>query len=80
MRALDHWSHYLICKEFILFSDHEALKYINGKYKLNRRHAKWVEFLQGYTFHIKHKSGKQNQVADAKSKAFSALHIGSRSL
>nr|GEZ03829.1 hypothetical protein [Tanacetum cinerariifolium] len=31
IRALDHWQHYLISKEFILHSDHEALKYIQGR-------------------------------------------------
>ncbi|GKB14841.1 reverse transcriptase domain-containing protein [Tanacetum coccineum] len=30
VRALEHWRHYLISKEFILHSDHEALAYING--------------------------------------------------
>eukprot|EP01018_Ginkgo_biloba_P008916 Gb_12475 [translate_table: standard] len=28
-------------------------------------HAKWVETLQSYTFTLRHKSGKSNQVADA---------------
>jgi len=45
VRCLEHWSHYLIAKEFILHSDHEALKYIQGQHKLNSRHAKWVEYL-----------------------------------
>ncbi|GJZ56007.1 RNA-directed DNA polymerase [Tanacetum coccineum] len=45
IRALDHWQHYLISKEFILHSDHEALKYIQCQHKLQPRHAKWVEFL-----------------------------------
>ena len=30
VRALDHWSHYLRLKQFILHSDHEALKYLSG--------------------------------------------------
>lgn len=34
---------------------------------------KWVEFLQAYTFHIKHKAGKQNQVVDALSRRHSLL-------
>ncbi|GJV17994.1 RNA-directed DNA polymerase [Tanacetum coccineum] len=34
VRALDHWQHYLISKEFILHSDHEALKYIQGQHEL----------------------------------------------
>jgi len=28
VRYLEHWSHYLVASEFILHSDHEALKYI----------------------------------------------------
>ena len=68
VQALRHWRHYLVPKEFVLFTDHIALKYVNTQKKLNSRHAKWVSFLQGYTFVLKHKSGKQNQVADALSR------------
>jgi len=45
IRALEHWTHYLIAKEFILHYDHEALKFIQGQHKLNPRHAKWVQYL-----------------------------------
>jgi len=48
VRALDHLSHYLRPKQFVLYSDYEALKYLNGQHKLNPRHAKWVEFLQSF--------------------------------
>jgi len=60
VRYLEHWSHYLAASEFILHSDHEALKYIQGQHNLNSRHAKWVEFLQSFYFTIKHKFGKLN--------------------
>ena len=41
---------------------------MNTQNKLNSRHEKWVSFLQGYTFVLKHKLGKQNQVVDALSR------------
>src|SRR4051812_37567301 len=49
-RALDHWSHYLLQKEFNLYSNHEALKYINGQHKFHTRHAKWVDFFTSSLF------------------------------
>jgi hypothetical protein len=65
VQALRHWRHYLVPKEFVLFTDPIALKYVSTQKKLNNRHAKWVSFLQGYTFVLKHKSERKNQVADA---------------
>jgi hypothetical protein len=54
-----------VLKEFVLFTNPIALKYVNTQKKLNNRHAKWVSFLQAYTFVLKHKLGQRNQVADA---------------
>jgi len=65
VRSFEHWRHYLVTSEFILHSDHEALKCIQGQHKLNSRHAEWVEFRQSFHFTIKHKSGRLNQCADA---------------
>jgi hypothetical protein len=36
--------------------------------KLNQRHVKWVEYMQSFTFVIKHISGTANNVADALSR------------
>ena len=65
MQALKKWRHYLIPKEFVLYSDNHALQFINNQPKLNQRHAKWVEFLHNFTFVIKHTSGNSNKVVDA---------------
>ncbi|XP_019435366.1 PREDICTED: uncharacterized protein LOC109341851, partial [Lupinus angustifolius] len=68
VRALQTWQHYLLSKEFVIHSDHESLKYLKGQGKLNKRHAKWVEFLEQFPYVIKHKKGKANTVADALSR------------
>lgn len=46
VQALKHWRSYLAHNEFILYSDHEALKHLNAQDKLFARHAKWVSDLQ----------------------------------
>ena len=63
----------MVQREFILYSDHEAPKYINGQHKINSRHAKWIAYLQEFTFSLKHKSGTQNKVADALSRRMNLL-------
>ncbi|KAI4320781.1 hypothetical protein MLD38_034226 [Melastoma candidum] len=68
VRVLETLSHYLLPREFVLHTDHEDLKYINGQHKLSRRHVKWIEFLQAFTFVLKHKPGVKNGVADALSR------------
>ncbi|RVW47624.1 Transposon Ty3-I Gag-Pol polyprotein [Vitis vinifera] len=68
VQAIRHWQHYLSYKEFVLYSDHEALRYLNSQKKLNSRHAKWSSFLQLFTFNLKHYAGIENKVADALSR------------
>jgi hypothetical protein len=55
----------LLPKEFVIHSDHEALKYLKSQGKLNRRHDKWIEFIGTFPYVVKHKRGKYNIVADA---------------
>lgn len=57
----------------MIHSDHESLKYLKGQGKLNKRRAKWVEFLEQFPYVIKHKKGKANVVADALSRRHSLI-------
>jgi hypothetical protein len=68
IQALKKWRHYLIPKEFVLYNDNHALQFVTQQEKLNQKHAKWVEYMQNFTFVIKHISGTANKVADALSR------------
>jgi hypothetical protein len=74
VRTLETWQHYLWPKEFVIHSDHESLKHIRSQGKLNRRHAKWVEFIESFPYVIKHKKGKENIIADALSRRYTLLN------
>jgi len=63
VQALHYWRYYLLLQEFVIYSDHEALKYLNSRNKLNLRRGRWVEFLQDYTY-VRHKIGIKNRVVD----------------
>jgi len=65
VRSLETWQHYLLPKEFVIHSDHECLKHLKGQLNLNRRHAKWTEFIESFPYVVKYKKGKDNIVADA---------------
>lgn len=52
-------------KEFVVYTDNQALSFLNSQEKLNHRHIKWVEYLQSCKFTIKHKKGQCNKVAFA---------------
>jgi RNase H-like domain found in reverse transcriptase len=59
--------------EFVLYTDHQALKFVQDQNKLSSRHAKWINSLQEYSFSIVHKVGASNKVADALSRRHGLL-------
>jgi hypothetical protein len=64
-QALKKWRHYLVLKEFVLYSDNHALQFITRQEKMNQKHEKWVEYMKNFTFVIKHIFGTANKVVDA---------------
>ena len=50
--------------EFILHSDHKALKFIQAQHKFNPYNSKWVEYLHAFHFMIYYKTNKLNKDAN----------------
>ncbi|CAL1381488.1 unnamed protein product [Linum trigynum] len=73
VRALETWQHYLWPKEFVIHTDHESLQYLKSQHKLNKRHARWVEFIESFPYVIKYKQGKENVVVDALSRRYTLI-------
>ncbi|XP_038972522.1 uncharacterized protein LOC120104801 [Phoenix dactylifera] len=73
VRALQTWQHYLWSREFIIHFDHQSLKFLRSQDKLQKRHAKWLEFIEMFPYVIKYKNGKENKVADALSRRYALL-------
>jgi hypothetical protein len=65
VRALETWQHYLWPKEFVI--------HLKGQHKLNKRHARWVEFIETFPYVIRYKQGKEIVVADALSPRYALL-------
>ena len=75
VQALKFWRHYLLHQEFMLYNDHEALRFLHSQKKLSARHGRWVETLQDYTFSLRHRLGCENRLADALSRRSHTLQI-----
>jgi hypothetical protein len=62
--SLERWRHFLIGIKFVILTDHAALAYLQSSKGVNRRNARWLEFLSQFYFEISHIKGKDNIVAD----------------
>ncbi|KAI4313065.1 hypothetical protein MLD38_037841 [Melastoma candidum] len=73
VRALETWQHYLWSQEFVIHTDHESLKHLKDQGKLNRRHTRWIQFIEMFPYVIQYKTGKENIVADALSRRYTLI-------
>lgn len=55
-------------RPFVLRTDHEPIKYLQSKMKLNGGLMRWFDELYGYNFIFQHLSGSMNGAADALSR------------
>lgn len=73
VRALQTWEPYLLPREFIVYSDHQALQHFRSQRQVDRMLARWAAYLERFNYVIVHKSGAQNKVADALSRRAALL-------
>src|SRR6516162_4512082 len=64
------WRHYFesATHQVTVYSDHRNLEYFNTAAQLNRRQARWAEFLSPFDFKIIYRKGSQNGKTDALSR------------
>ena len=51
-----------------MYIDHNSLRHLHKQDKVSSRHARWVAYLERFTYVVKHKSGVANHVVDALSR------------
>ena len=70
MDSFTQWMHFLegSSHQVIVFSDHKNLAYFQDVRVLNRRQARWAQFLTRFNFKITYRPGKQKGKADALSR------------
>ena len=61
--SLEKWQHLLANRQFVIYTDHAALTYLQSSSHVSRRNARWLEFLSQFNFEMRHIAGNKN-VAD----------------
>src|SRR5262249_39565577 len=70
--AIKYYQHYLGLKPFRVITDHSALKWLQTSKIPTGRRARWMMYLQQFSFEITHRPGKANANADALSRTTEA--------
>lgn len=63
-----------------MYTDNYSLSHLVQKGTSNRRFARWTLDLAEYSFHVKHKDGRQNTAADTLSKQLEDAEPKKRSI
>ena len=68
LMAVRKWYHYLQCKKFIIFTDHQSLKYMLEQKLTTPTQQAWMAKLIHFDNEIRYKRGVENSAADALSR------------
>lgn len=66
--AVKYWQHWLMGREFLVYSDHKPLENMNIKARTDEELGDLTYYLSQYHFTIKYNPGKSNQEADCLSR------------
>ncbi len=66
--AIDQFNIYLSHGQFILYTDHKALSWLQQKKSTNRKLTRWALLLSEYNFIIRHRKGTEMKHVDALSR------------
>lgn len=66
--AIERFQHYIWGKQFVLYTDHQALTYLFSQNKVGSRLLRWKLTLAEYDFEILHRKGSNNVVSDCLSR------------
>lgn len=66
--AVKYWQHWLMGKEFVVYSDHKPLENLNIKARTDEELGDLTYYLSQYNFRIKYNPGQTNQEADCLSR------------
>jgi hypothetical protein len=68
--AFTKWRSMLLSldSQIVVLTDHTSLRYFMSSKLLNRRQARWAEFLSEFDFEVRYRPGKQGQKPDALSR------------
>ncbi|MCI26512.1 RNA-directed DNA polymerase (Reverse transcriptase), partial [Trifolium medium] len=73
--CIQHWRHYLLGREFIVYTDHKSLKHFLQQKITSPDQQCWLAKLLGYQFEVKYKPGLENRAADALSRCYDELDL-----
>ena len=66
---IEHYKHYLLGKQFLVRTDHQALRWLFSlKEPKKNRVARWIETLSAFNFSIKYRPGNKHGNANALSR------------
>ena len=67
---VQYFQHYLAGQKFTVRTDHDSLKGLNNLARVPGQFARWIDYLNAFTFDIKVRAGAQHSNADFLSRVF----------